>query len=57
VKKRYGIAGPVKGGSSWWYVTDLRKNLTLVSISANVPNAEELARNILKQLNDTEAVK
>lgn len=48
--KRYVLTLPVAGGDQFYEIADTDLNITVVSISARVPNAEKEARDMLKRL-------
>ena len=41
---RFALVGPVKGGIQWWEINDMQKMYAVVSVSATIPFAEEIAK-------------
>lgn len=41
---RFALANPVKGGIQFWEINDMQKMYAVVSVSASLPFAEEIAR-------------
>jgi hypothetical protein len=47
---RYVIDKPKDGGSSYWTITDVHDDLTLVEIFKTVPNVEKICQQIVESL-------
>ena len=49
---RYRLAPPVDGpnGTPFWEISDIQKDIPLVTIHKSVPDAESLANSILQKL-------
>ena len=43
-KQRYSLCPPVDGGLRWWEITDTKLDFAVVTVFADSPHAEEIAR-------------